>query len=56
MGRSFVLLLKSYWIFLFVMLILEMSILMLVQLSNMGTDSVKPKASLRPPAARLAAT
>jgi hypothetical protein len=55
-GRSFVLLLKSYWIFLFVVMILEMSILMLVQLSNMGTDSLKPKASLRPSAGRLAAT
>ena len=46
-GRSFVLLMKSYWIFLFVMMILEMSILMLVQLSNMGTDTLKPRASLR---------
>jgi hypothetical protein len=51
--RSFVLLLKSYWIFLFVAVVLELSILILVALSNMGGEPRKPQASLRP--ARLEA-
>jgi hypothetical protein len=50
--RSAVLVAKSYWVFLFVMLVLELSILMLIALSNMGAEPAKPQASLRP--ARLA--
>jgi hypothetical protein len=39
---SLILLAKSYWIFLFVLVILEMSILMLVALTNMGAAGQKP--------------
>jgi hypothetical protein len=45
--RSLALLAKSYWIFLFVLIILEMSILMLVALTNMGAEEQKSQTSPR---------
>ena len=38
LARSFVLVAKSYWIFLCVAMILELSILTLIALSNMGAE------------------
>jgi len=44
--RSLALLVKSYWIFLFVLIILETSILTFVALSNMGAEERKSQTSL----------
>jgi hypothetical protein len=46
--RSLVLLGKSYWIFFFVLIILDSSILMLVALSNMEAEGQRSQTSLHP--------